>query len=268
VTVSGTEGQDGQPRLLVVDTDAVSGAAATEIVRILGEALAGGGTVHWATTGGSSAPGIYRALKTPEHVALLDWQRIHTWWGDDRHVPSDHPLSNVLPFTQVLLADESNEWQGIQIAAANVHPFPVTDAIARGVGPAWTAARYAESLRELVPLDAAGTPVLDLIILGAGPDGHLLSVFPGSAVWDDPGLCAGVPAPTHVEPHVERVTMHPRLLAAARAVLLITTGASKADRLADGWAGGDAREVPLRAARLPQATWIVDEAAAAGIRRD
>jgi 6-phosphogluconolactonase len=257
----------GQPRLLVVDTDAVATTAAAEIARILAAALERGADVHWATTGGSSAPGIYRALKAPEHVAALDWAGIHTWWGDDRHVPPDHPLSNVLPLNQVLLADEANSWDGIEIPVDNLHPFPVSEALARGTGPAWTAARYAESLRELVPLDAAGTPVLDLIILGAGPDGHLLSVFPGSQVWDEPGLCAGVPAPTHVEPHVERVTMHPKLLAAARAVLLITSGASKAERLADGWAGGDAREVPVRAARLPQATWIVDEAAASGIRR-
>jgi len=257
----------GDPRLLVVDADAVSTTAASEIARILVAALEGGGPVHWATTGGSSAPGIYRALKQPEQVAALDWDRVHTWWGDDRHVPPDHPLSNVLPFNQVLLADEANGWAGLRIPAANLHPFPVPEAIARGVGPAWTAARYAESLRETVPLDPAGTPVFDLIILGAGPDGHLLSVFPGSHVWDEADLCAGVPAPTHVEPHVERVTMHPRVLAAARAVLLITSGASKADRLADAWAGGDAREVPLRAARLPQATWIVDEAAASRIRR-
>jgi 6-phosphogluconolactonase len=254
------------PRLLVVDTDAVSSTAGAEIVRILGAALERGDPVHWATTGGSSAPGIYRALKQPEHAAALDWNRIHTWWGDDRHVPPDHPDSNVLPLTQVLLADESNGWSGIQIPDANLHPFPVPEAIARGVGPAWTAARYAESLRQTFTLDAVGVPVLDLIILGAGPDGHLLSVFPGSSVWDEPDLCAGVPAPTHLEPHVERVTMHPRLLPAARAILLVTSGASKAARLADGWAGGDPREVPVRAARLPQATWIVDEAAASRIR--
>jgi 6-phosphogluconolactonase len=257
----------GEPRLLVVDTDQVSQTAGNEIVRILGAALERGGPVHWATTGGSSAPGIYRALKQPDNAAALDWNRIHTWWGDDRFVPADHPDSNVLPFNQVLLADETNGWSGIQMPDANVHPVPVAEAIARGLGPAWAAARYAETMREIMPLDADGTPVFDLILLGAGPDGHLLSVFPDSHVWDEPGLCAGVPAPAHLEPHVERVTMHPRLLPAARAVLLVTSGAAKAEKLADCWPGGDPRLLPVRAARLRQATWILDRAAAAGIRR-
>ena len=264
----GTEAA-GRPKVVVVDTDRVSETAAAEIARVLREALARSpdGAVHWATTGGSSAPGIYRALKAPDVGGSLDWSRIHIWWGDDRFVPPDHPLSNVLPLTQVLLADEANGFSGLVIPGSNLHPIPVSEAIARGVGPAWAAARYAETLAELVPLDATGAPVLDLIILGAGPDGHLLSVFPKSLVWDEPGICAGVPAPSHVEPHVERVTMHPRVLAAARSVLLVTSGAAKARPIADCWIGGNPRDLPLRAARLPQATWILDEAAAAGIRR-
>ena len=257
----------GKPRLLVVDTGAVSATAAGEIARVLAGALARKDVVHWATTGGSAAPGIYTALRTPEHRAALDWSRIHTWWGDDRFVPTDHPLSNVLPFYEVLLADEGNAQAAIAMPAANVHPFPVAAAIARAGGRDWCAARYAESLEELVPLDGAGTPVLDLLILGVGPDGHLLSVFPRSSVWDAPGVCAGVPAPTHVEPHVERVTVHPRVVAAATEVIVITTGASKAHHMASAWEGGDARELPIRFTRLPQATWILDEAAASGIPR-
>lgn len=257
----------GAPRVVVVETAAVSATAANEIVRVLAAAQAGKDVVHWATTGGSAAPGIYSALRSPEHRAALDWSRIHTWWGDDRFVPTDHPLSNVQPFYEVLIADETNGRAGIAIPPDNVHPFPVTEAVARAGGPEWCAARYAATLEALVPQDGSGTPVLDLVILGVGPDGHVLSVFPGSAVWDAPGICAGVPAPTHVEPHVERVTVHPRVVAAAGEVIVITTGASKADHLAAAWAGGDARELPLRLTRLPQATWILDEAAASKLPR-
>ncbi len=74
-----------------------------------------------------------------------------------------------------------------------------------------------------------------------------------------------VPAPMHVEPHVERVTMHPRLLAAAREVLVVTTGASKAANLGRAWTGDDVRALPVRAARLPTAVWLLDAAAAADL---
>ena len=63
-----------------------------------------------------------------------------------------------------------------------------------------------------------------------------------------------------------RVTIHPRLVAAARSVLVVTAGAPKADVMARAWAGGDAREYPLRVTLLPQATWLLDEAAAALLR--
>jgi 6-phosphogluconolactonase len=103
------------------------------------------------------------------------------------------------------------------------------------------------------------------MILGVGPDGHILSVFPGSAVWDQAETVCAVPAPTHIEPHVARVTMHPRLVAAARAVLVIAAGGSKAANLGRAWTGDDVRELPVRAARLGTATWFLDEAAAAEI---
>ena len=266
------------PELRVLATaDDVAAAAADEIARVLGEAIRERGVAHWATTGGSAAPPIYRRLGTDPLRESLDWGRVHVWWGDDRFVPFDHPLSNVAPLEQILLAsggDEANSGSassdvgghghGVRIPAANIHPIPSTAAIAHGTGAAGAAGAYAREIREAgPPAGDDGLPVFDLIVLGVGPDGHVLSVFPGSAVWDAEGLVAAVPAPTHVEPHVARVTMHPRLLAAAREVLVVTTGASKAANLARAWTGDDVRELPVRATRLPNAVWLLDEAAAA-----
>ena len=239
------------PQLHVLPADAVPGAAAAQIARALATAIEARGVAHWATTGGSAAPGIYRALRVPPLRDAVGWSRIHTWWGDDRFVPADDPLSNVLPIA------------GMPIPTGNLHPIPAGEAITRGEGPEWAAALYAAELSALVPADPDGTPVLDLVILGVGPDGHILSVFPGSAVWDEAATVCGVPAPTHIKPHVARVTIHPRLLAAARSVLVIAAGESKAANLARAWTGDDLRELPLRAARLATATWILDEDAAA-----
>ena len=96
---------------------------------------------------------------------------------------------------------------------------------------------------------------------------RILSVFPGSASWDAETLCVGVPAPTPIEPHVDRVPMHPRLVAAARHVVVVAAGGSKAAVLGRAWTGDDARELPVRAARVGHATWILDEAAAAELPR-
>jgi 6-phosphogluconolactonase len=247
---------------ILPDGDAVFDAAAAEITRALAEAVASRGRADWATTGGSAAPPIYRRLADPGRRGQVDWTRVHTWWGDDRFVRFDHELSNVRPLHEIPLGADGPP-SGL-LVPAQVHPFPIPETLDRGDDNDACAARYAEELRDAVPeRDANGTPVLDLVLLGVGPDGHILSVFPDSDVWDVEAIATGVPAPTHVEPHVERVTLHPRMVAAARAVLLVSTGSGKAGPLAKAWADGDAREIPARAAKRAGATWLLDDAAAA-----
>ncbi len=260
--------------------DAVAEAAAGEIVAGLAAAIAERGVAHWSTTGGSAAPGIYRHLRVPPLRDLVDWSRVHVWWGDDRFVPADDPLSNVLPFEELFLAadpgrtggaDDVDEVDlgGIQIPPANLHPVPVAEAMVNGEGPAGAAAAYETALLLHGPeRNEDGVPVFDVILLGVGPDGHVLSVFPGSGVWDAASLVVAVAAPTLVEPHVERVTMHPDLLAAARSVLVVSTGAAKAAVLGMAWGGDDVREVPVRATMATNTTWILDEAAAAELPRE
>jgi len=241
------------PALRIVPADAVSRVAAVSIAETLAGAVDARGVAHWATTGGSAAPGIYAALGSAPLAGSVDWSRVHTWWGDDRFVRHDDPLSNVLPIAT------------LGLPAWTLHPVPTEAALDLGHDPAWAAARYAEALTGALPADGSGDPVFDLVVLGVGPDGHILSVFPGSAAWDATAACVAVPAPTHIEPHVARVTIHPRLVAAARSVLVVTAGASKAANLGRAWTGDDARELPVRAARLRTATWVLDEAAAAGL---
>ena len=159
------------------------------------------GVAHWVTTGGSSAPGIYHHLGRPPLRERVDWSRVHVWWGDDRFVPSDHPLSNALPLNQILLAsggdeetgspegaDVGGQGDGVRIPAAQLHEVPVTEAIARSGGAAWAAVRYAAEIERAGPAAGPnGDPVFDVLIMGVGPDGHVLSIFPGSAVWDASG---------------------------------------------------------------------------------
>jgi len=251
----------GEPEIVVLpDRAAASATAARRIAAALAAAVAARGVAHWATTGGSTPGSIYRELARKRLLDTVPWTQVHLWWGDDRWAPPDGPLSNTLAARDLLLADAP-------IPATQVHAMPIGAAMAGGHSPAWTAARYAEALQAArLPVDAAGFPSLDVVLVGIGPDGHLFSVFPGSATWSDPAWAQAVPAPTHVEPHVARLTLHPRILDAARLPIAVAHGSSKAAILGRIFGDRrDPRDLPGQLARRTGAVWILDDAAASEI---
>jgi 6-phosphogluconolactonase len=273
--IAGTE-----PELVVVpDREVLAATAAERIATALSEAVSARGTAHWATTGGSMAPIVYRHLAEPPLRDAVPWPAVHVGWGDDRFVPRDHPLSNVKPLDDILLAiawtqggqlalGQSGEATPVPLPIENLHPFPTTAAIAHARGAAWCAASLGEELASAgLELDGPW-PVLDLVLLGVGADGHVLSVFPGSAALTSDALAMAVPAPTHIEPHVERVTMNPAVIGSARRVLVVAGGDEKAAVLAEVL--GDQRDPsrwPAQLARRSGATWIVDAGAGDALPR-
>jgi 6-phosphogluconolactonase len=264
-----------EPALVIVrDAAAASDAAARHVASVLETAAADRGRADWALTGGSTVIGLYRALATAPLRDEVPWPRVHAWWGDDRFVPRDHPLSNVKPFDDILLglaqAEEGTTGGpvGVPLPVDQVHPFRTTEAIGGSHDPGWAAAAMAEELRANGPIGGNGWPVFDLLTLGMGGDGHVMSVFPGSPAFDAPGLALGIEAPTHIEPHVARVTLNPAVVTAARDVLVVVTGPGKAAILADVLGPDlDVARWPAQLARRTGATWIVDEAAAALLPR-
>ncbi len=263
-----------EPEIVVVaDPEVAAAEAARRIVAALVAAVAARGRADWATTGGSTPVGIYRRLVEPPFLDAVDWGAVHVWWGDDRYVPRDHPSSNVKPFDDVMIGIGTLEegttgggYPGVPIPADHVHPFPTGEAIGRGRGAAWCAATLADELRAAGLPAADGWPSFDLLLLGIGGDGHLLSVFPGSPAVDSAELGLAIPAPTHIEPHLERVTLNPAVVGAAQEVQVVVTGADKAAVLATIFGPDlDPRRWPGQLARRPGATWILDEAAAAAL---
>jgi 6-phosphogluconolactonase len=265
----------GEPRLVVADAGSVPGIAAETIVRALAGAIDARGVAHWATTGGSVPPAVYRALLRSERRDEVAWGSVHIWWGDDRYVPRDHPLSNVKAVDDILLHHDDSEVgepegpdTGLRLPLDHVHPFRTAESIGAGHDAAWCAAELAAELAERGPSSPGGFPIFDLVFLGIGGDGHLLSVFPGSAAFDAAEWTMAIPAPAHIEPHVERVTMHPSIVAVAREVLVVITGAAKADIVAEIL--GPVREPrrwPAQVARHDRATWILDREAAGRLDR-
>ena len=130
--------------------------------------------------------------------------------------------------------------------------------------PKTCATALADELRAADLEQAGGWPVFDVLLLGIGGDGHLMSVFPGSPALDSPQLAMAIPAPTHIEPHVARVTLNPAIIGAARHVLVVVHGPDKATAMAHVFGSEiDPRRWPAQLARIGSATWILDEAAAA-----
>jgi 6-phosphogluconolactonase len=259
--------------VVVADPAAASVEAAARIVTALGTATEARGRADWATTGGSAPIGIYQRLVAPPLADSVPWAAVRVWWGDDRYVPRDHPESNVKPFDDIMVGISGAEegtaggiHAGVPIEIENVHPFPTGEAIGSGRGAAWCAAFLADELRDAGLPIVGGWPAFDLILLGVGPDGHLLSVFPGSAAFDATELALAIPAPTHIEPHIERVTLNPAVIGAAGSVLVVATGGEKATTIGAIFGSDrDPRKWPAQLALRAGATWILDEAAAAGL---
>jgi 6-phosphogluconolactonase len=251
----------GEPSLRIfADPEATSRAAAEAIGLALREAVEERGRADWATTGGSTPAAIYRALSAPPLHDLVPWAGVHIWWGDERYVRRDDPLSNVVPLDEHLRPN-------VPLPDANVHEIGMDAALSSGAGPAAAAEAYVEELRAagLAQTDD-GFPVVDVMLAGIGSDGHVLSAFPGTAIFDTAAWASAIPAPTHIEPHVARVSLHPRILQAARLPMVVAHGSGKATILATVL--GDERDVrrwPIQVARFAGAVWFLDRAAAASL---
>lgn len=270
----------GEPQIVVLgDEAAVARETARRLVAALDTAISERGEAHLALTGGSSAVALYRELARPEWRTAVDWQRVHLWWGDERFVPVDHPDSNIGLAYKMLLAlaaragESGDGGQGVDAAAGdiaslpirveNIHPFEIDEALGESEPMQLVAERYTAELERYLPA-GGDLPAFDVILLGVGPDGHILSIFPDSKALRSRALVVTVPAPQHIEPHHPRISLHPRLLAAAGAVILMAAGEGKAEVIAA--ALGEERDParwPVQLARLPNAVWLLDEAAAA-----
>jgi 6-phosphogluconolactonase len=254
----------GEPELVIAPTPgAVAALAAERISAALVAAVERRGRADFCTTGGSTPVPIYRLLARSPICDSIPWSQVHVWWGDDRFVRRGDPESNVTPLDRALLGGDGTG--GAPLPPANIHPVPVDEALAGLRDNAWCAARYADEMAAALPIGAGNWPVFDLILVGVGDDGHVLSCFPDSPALDSRAWVMGIPAPTHIGPHLDRVSINPRLLEAAP-VLVVTSGQRKSEALGHVFGNvRDGRRWPVQRTRRTGAVWIVDEAAASRI---
>lgn len=257
-------GQPGLgPAVLVCPDGAVIAARALDlVVDGLRAAIRERGEGHLALTGGSSATALFERLRDDPRARRVAWPRVHVWQGDERFVPHDHPASNWGEALRGWLEQPS----GAGVPAGHRHPIPVDAALAEGRDAAWAAERYAIEMAARLPR-RGGLPSFDVWLLGIGTDGHILSAFADSqGVASAQALALGIPAPTHIEPRVPRVTLTTHLLAAARSILVMVPGAGKRAVVAEcfrAWPD-PARPIAQQALR-PNATWLLDAESAADL---
>lgn len=229
---------------ILPDAGAVAAALADAVIAAATAAIAARGTFSIALAGGSSPRAAYELLAGAEYRECVDWSRILCLFGDERCVAPTDDQSNFKMASQALL-------DHVAIPRENIVRMRGEDE------PGQAAAAYADELcKRLGP-----APVIDLVLLGLGPDAHTASWFPGVAINDD----LLVDAPFVPKFGTNRLTLTPHVVNAARAVLVATTGSEKSAALA-AVLGKERDSLRYPAQRLAPAsgklTWLVDSAAA------
>ena len=219
------------------DDAQVARQAAAIIATDARAAVASRGRFVLAVSGGRTPWLMLRALADD----TLPWDQVHVVQVDERVAPADNPDRNLAHLRESLL-------DHAPLAPDHIHAMPVeaTD-LDRAAG------QYAVTLQEI----AGAPPVLDLVHLGLGPDGHTASLVPGDAVLDVTDADVAVTAPYQGR---RRMTLTFPIINRSRRILWLVTGAEKVQALAR-LRDGD-RAIPAGRVRQDHALILADRAAA------
>jgi 6-phosphogluconolactonase len=227
----------------------LAGAAARDFVARAAEAIDERGRFAVVLAGGSTPKATYEALAR-DYAGELDWSKVHVFFGDERTVPPDHEDSNYRIAHEALLS---------RVPIGSIHRM-------RGeLLPTEAAAAYEEQQREFFGSD--GVPAFDLILLGMGEDGHTASLFPETSALDVADRW--VVANPVLKLETTRLTLTIPVLNAARTVIFLVAGESKAEALREILEGdADPRAYPAKFVRPENGdlTWMVDRAAAGSLK--
>jgi 6-phosphogluconolactonase len=230
---------------IVPDAVTLAHDAAEEFHRLAEAAVQERGRFSVALSGGNTPRTVYSLLAS-EHKQL-PWDRIHIFFGDERHVPPDDPDSNFRMASESLLSK-------VPIPEKNIHRIHAE------LDAETAAEEYDQQLRDFFGLVNQAWPRFDLVFLGIGEDGHTASLFPGSEALTETSRRV---AANWVEKFKTfRITLTFPVLNHAAEVVFLVSGASKAQILSEilrpGTQKYPAQSVQPENGRL---LWLVDEAA-------
>ena len=219
------------------DVESVARHAAEVIAAEARAAVKARGRFAVAISGGRTPWVMLRALSSLD----VPWENVHVLQVDERIAPDGHADRNLTHLRASLLAPA-------RPGPAQIHAMPVESADLDEA-----AARYAQTL-----VDIAGSPpVLDLVHLGLGADGHTASLVPGDPVLD---VTDADVALTGLYQGRRRMTLTYPVLNRARRVLWLITGEDKAAMLVRLRRGDPA--IPAGRVRQDHAMVLADRAAA------
>ncbi|MBV9770520.1 MAG: 6-phosphogluconolactonase [Bryobacterales bacterium] len=225
---------------VLADSDSVAERAASVIADYALEAIASRGSFIMAVSGGHTPWIMLRRLA----AAQIPWRAVHIFQVDERVAPAGHTDRN-LTHLRESLADSP-------LPPEQLYAMPVESADLEAA-----AAHYTETLRKV----AGDIPILDVVHLGLGPDGHAASLVPGDPVLDVDNEDVALSGPYQGR---RRMTLTYPILNRARRILWVVTGSEKVsmvNRLLDG-----DRSIPAGRVRSDRALLLADCAAASGRR--
>jgi 6-phosphogluconolactonase len=214
-------------------------------------ACATDGCTQIVLAGGSTPKAANEIFATTVRERQISLGDVTFWLGDDRAVGPDDPNSNYGMIRASLLEPLADL------------TTPLMHRIEGELGYAAAADHYEQCLRH------SGVGHFDLLLLGIGPDGHTLSLFPGKPAIHERGrLVVGVPE-AGMEPFVPRVSFTLSAVALARHVVFLAEGAGKADALTRAFGPDAVPDPAIPSSLIPtvanNVTLLTDAAAAAGL---
>lgn len=219
------------------DSDSVAREAAKIIALEARSAVHARGRFIMAVSGGQTPWKMLTALANED----VPWDGMHLVQVDERVAPAGDPDRNLVHLRESLLTRTP-------LRPEQIHAMPVEEKDLEAA-----AASYARSLEQI----AGSPPVLDLVHLGLGTDGHTASLVPGDPVIN---VIDRDVALTGVYQNRRRMTLTYPMLNRSRLILWLVTGAEKAGMLVRLRDGDDS--IPAGRIRRDAALVLADRAAA------
>lgn len=215
--------------------------AAAWLADSINESVAARGSCAMAVSGGHSPWPMFAILAARDDIP---WDRIALFQVDERIAPEGDDARNYSHLKANLLSERPE-------LEASTHPMPVNDEDLEAA-----CARYAELLADA----CGGPPVLDIVHLGLGPDGHTASLVPGDGVLQVTDCDVALTVGTYQGRR--RMTLTYPCLNRAKRIMWQVVGADKADALEKMMAGDPS--VPGGGIATDQAVVFADAAAIKG----